>query len=126
MPISRARQRLVVNRLLTAITRASARVYYPDLPLPEGRDMMLIGAGIAIGHMSGKPVTLAALARWTEMPAPTLKRKLATLTARGYVVRQNHHYYLNEDRVNSDDFEKLLTANIERIVNAAKTLSKME
>lgn len=126
MPIARAHERLIVARLMLDLVKGVSRHFYPDLPLSEGRDLMLIGNAVAIGHLGGKPLTLSALSRMTEIPPATLKRKLVPLIERGWVLQKGRHFCLNEAKLNDGAHTARLEASIRLIVNAAKLLSKME
>lgn len=126
MPVDFARERLIIARLVLDIMRARAKHYYPEMGIAASYEMQLVATAVFVGHMSKRPMGASELARFLEMPRPTLLRKMAVLIKRGIIVKKGNVYCINPEAVNGRGMDAIVRDNIRRIQDAAKSLSKLD
>lgn len=126
MPIIHARERLVIAQLVIAISRAFARSYYPGTGLARSIELQLVAMAVFIGHAEDRPMSASAVARFVELPRPTVLRRLQALIKARYVVRKGRYYCMNVDAINGAIPAAITRENIRRIIAAAKELSNLD
>ena len=100
--IKKARQRLVLCRLMIDIMRAVHGAYAPaSEPFGSRLETFFIGLCIALGDIDGRPFSVAKIAAYMRVPRSTVIRRLARLHSWGLIDRQGRHYYLREKTLNS-------------------------
>ena len=100
--IRKARQRLVLCRLMIDIMRTVHGAYAPvNEPFGARLETFFIGLCVAIGDMDGKPFSVAKIASYMRVPRTTVIRRLAQLQSWGLIDRQGRHYHLHEKTLNS-------------------------
>jgi hypothetical protein len=67
-------------------------------------DRVLISAAVLIGQHEGRPRTVGDIVRQLGLSPATVRRKLATLTAVGVIVRHGRHYLMGESPRASDAY----------------------
>ena len=126
MPITLARERLIIARLVLAIMRARAKQIYPELSVSASYELQMVATAVFIGHASRRPMGATDISRYIEMPRATVLRRLAELIRRGIVVRKGRHYCIVPENVNGPEMLATVRGNIRRIKAAAKELSKLD
>ena len=100
--IKKARQRLVLCRLMVDIMRTVHGAYAPfSEPFGTRIETFFIGLCVAIGDMDGKPFSVAKIAAYMHVPRTTVIRRLKQLQSWGLIERRGHHYFLHEKTLNS-------------------------
>ena len=100
--VRNARQRLVLCRLMVDIMRTVHDAYAPvSEPFGTRIETFFIAGCVAIGHLEGKPFSVAKIAAYMRVPRSTVIRRLAQLQSWGLIDRQGRHYYLHETTLNS-------------------------
>ena len=100
--IKKARQRLVLCRVMIDIMRTVHGAYAPGSePFGTRLETFFIGLCVAIGDMDSKPFTVAKVAAYMRVPRTTVIRRLDQLQRWGLIDRQGRHYYLHEKTLNS-------------------------
>src|SRR5215475_13944822 len=100
--IKKARQRLVLCRLIVDMMRTVHGAYAPDSePFGSRLETFFIGLCVAIGDIDGKPFSVAKIAAYMRVPRTTVIRRLDRLQDWGLIHRQGRHYYLHDKRLNS-------------------------
>jgi len=87
--------RLIIIGLTENILRTVQQVWFPDLQFPEAVQHTLITSAIVVAQAKDKPLTVAKLAKYLEMPRATLQRRIKYLCARGLVMREGNHLFFN-------------------------------
>jgi hypothetical protein len=98
--IKKARQRLVLCRLMIDMMRTVHGTYAPvSEPFGTRLETFFVGLCVAIGDIEGKPV--AKIAAYMRVPRTTVIRRLDRLQSWGLIDRRGHHYYMHEKKINS-------------------------
>jgi len=100
--IAKARQRLVLCRLIIDIMRIVHGVYAPVTePFGTRLETFFIGLCVAVGDIDGKPFSIAKIAAYMGVPRTTVIRKLKRLQSWGLIDHRGRHFYLREKTLNS-------------------------
>jgi biotin operon repressor len=100
--IEKARQRLVLCRVMIDIMRTVHGAYAPvSEPFGTRLETFFIGLCVALGDIDGKPFSVAKIATYMHVPRTTVIRRLAQLQRWGLIDRRGRHYYLHEKTLNS-------------------------
>ena len=100
--IKKARQRLVLYRLMIDLMRTMYGTYAPAGERFGTRlETVLIGLCVAIGDIDGKPFSVAKIASYMRVPRTTVIRRLARLQSWGLIDRRGRYYHLHEKTLNS-------------------------
>ena len=100
--VEKARQRLVLCRLMIDIMRTVHGAYVPaSEPFGVRLETCFIGLCVAIGDLDGRPFSIAKIAAYMRVPRTTVIRKLAQLKSWGLIDREGRRYYLREKTLNS-------------------------
>ena len=100
--IKNKRQRLVLCRLMIDLMRGVHTVYAPaSEPFGTRLETFFIGLCVALGHMDGKPFSVAKIAAYMRVPRSTVIRRLDRLQSWGLIYRQGRRYYLHDKALNS-------------------------
>ena len=100
--VEKARQRLVLCRLMIDIMRTVHGAYVPaSEPFGVRLETCFIGLCIAVGDLDGRPFSVAKIATYMHVPRTTVIRKLAQLKSWGLIDREGRRYYLREKTFNS-------------------------
>jgi biotin operon repressor len=100
--IKKARQRLVLCRLMIDMMRTVHGAYAPASEAFGTRlETFFIGLCVALGHMDGKPFSVAKIAAYMRVPRTTVIRRLDQLQSWGLIVRQGRRYYVHDNALNS-------------------------
>ena len=125
--IKKARQRLVLYRLMIDLMRTMYGTYAPAGERFGTRlETVLIGLCVAIGDIEGKPFCVAKIAAYMHMPRTTVIRRLDQLQSWGLIGRQGRYYYVQETALNSVNGMRSYE-DVRRILNeATKDLSVLD
>ena len=100
--IKKARQRLVLCRLMMDIMRTVHGTYAPvSEPFGPRLETLFVGLCVAIGDMEGKPFSVAKIAAYMHVPRTTVIRRLDRLQSWGLIERRGRHYYMHEKTLNA-------------------------
>ena len=100
--IKKARQRLVLCRLMIDMMRTVHGAYAPlSEPFGPRLETFFIALCVAIGDIDGKPFSVAKIAAYMRVPRTTVMRRLNRLQSWGLIERQGRHYYMHEKTLNS-------------------------
>jgi len=100
--IKKARQRLVLYRLMIDLMRTVHGAYAPvSEPFGNRLETFFVGLCVALGDIDGKPFSVAKIAAYMRMPRTTVNRRLDRLHGWGLIDRRGRHYYANEKTLNS-------------------------
>ena len=100
--VEKARQRLVLCRLMIDIMRTVHGAYAPaSEPFGARLETFFIALCIAVGDLDGKPFSVAKIATFMRVPCTTVIRRLARLQSWGLIDREGRQYYLREKTLNS-------------------------
>jgi hypothetical protein len=100
--VEKARQRLVLGRMMIDIMRTVHGAYAPaSEPFGVTLETCFIGLCIAVGDLQGMPFSVAKIAAYMGVPRTTVIRKLAQLKSWGLIDREGRRYYLREKTLNS-------------------------
>jgi hypothetical protein len=100
--VEKARQRLVLCRLMIDLMRTVHGAYAPvSEPFGTRVETFFLGLCVAVGDYDDKPFTVAKIAAYMRVPRTTVIRRLAQLQSWGLINRQGKNYYLCEKTVNS-------------------------
>ena len=100
--VEKARQRLVLCRLMIDIMRTVHGAYVPaSEPFGVRLETGFIGLCIAVGDLEGRPFSVTKIATYMHVPRTTVIRKLAQLKSWGLIDREGRRYYLREKTFNS-------------------------
>jgi hypothetical protein len=124
--VLKAQQRLTLYRMFVDVARATHRDYMPKLAFGSRLETLVVGVGVAIGHLDGKPFSAAKLAAYLDCPRTSVIRRLDALKKMKIIVRRGTRYYLNDARVNADSAIKSYDAVRRTVLKAARQLSEMD
>ena len=100
--VEKARQRLVLYRLMIDLMRTVHEAYVPaSEPFGVRLETCFIGLCVAVGDLDGRPFSVAKIAAYMRIPRTTVARKLAQLESWGFIYREGRRYYLREEKLNS-------------------------
>ena len=100
--IKNRQQRLVLCRLMIDLMRGVHTVYAPaSEPFGTRLETFFIALCVALGHMDGKPFSVAKIAAYMRVPRSTVIRRLDRLQRWGLIYRQGRRYYLHDNALNS-------------------------
>jgi len=100
--VEKARQRLVLCRLMIDIMRTVHGAYAPASdPFGTRLETFFIGLCIGLGDLDGSPFSVATIATYMRVPRTTVTRRLAQLQSWGLIDRRGRNYYLHEKTLNS-------------------------
>ena len=100
--MEKARQRLVLCRLMIDIMRTVHGAYAPaNEPFGARLETFFIALCIAVGDLDGKPFSVAKIASFMRVPRTTVIRRLARLQSWGLIDREGRQYCLREKTLNS-------------------------
>ena len=100
--IKKGRQRLVLCRLMIDLMRGVHAAYAPaSEPFGTRLETFFVGLCVALGHMDGKPFSVAKIAAYMRVPRSTVIRRLDRLLRWGLIYRQCRRYYLHDKALNS-------------------------
>jgi hypothetical protein len=100
--IKKARQRLVLCRLMIDMMRSVHGAYAPESePFGTRLETFFIGLCVTLGDIDGKPFTVAKIAAYMRVPRTTGIRRLNRLQSWGLIERRSRHYYIHEKALNS-------------------------
>ena len=110
--IKKARQRLVLCRLMIDMMRSVHGAYAPaSEPFGTRLETFFIGLCVALGDFDAKPFSVAKIAAYMRVPRTTVIRRLDRLQNWGLVERRGRHYYIREKGAQfSDRYSKLRTS----------------
>jgi hypothetical protein len=95
--VEKARQRLVLCRLMINIMRSVHGAYAPAKePFGVRLETFFIGLCIGLGDLDGSPFSVATIATYMRVPRTTVTRRLAQLQSWGLIDRRGRNYYLHE------------------------------
>jgi hypothetical protein len=100
--VEKARQRLVLCRMMIDIMRTVHGAYVPaSEPFGVRLETCFIALCVAVGDLDGRPFSIAKIATYMRVPRTTVIRKLAQLESWGLIDREGRRYYLREKTLNS-------------------------
>jgi biotin operon repressor len=100
--LKKARQRLVLCRLMIDLMRTVHGAYAPATePFGTRLETFFIGLCVVLGDVDGRPFSVAKIAAYMRVPRTTVIRRLDRLQGWGLIVRQERYYYANEKTLNS-------------------------
>ena len=100
--VEKARQRLVLCRLMIDLMRTVHGAYAPvSEPFGTRVETFFLGLCVAVGDYDDKPFTVAKIAAYMRVPRTTVIRRLAQLQSWGLIDRQGKNYYLRAKTLNS-------------------------
>jgi len=100
--IKKARQRLVLCRLMIDLMRTVHGAYAPvSEPFGTRLETFFVGLCVAIGDIDGKPFSVAKIAAYLRVPRTTVIRRLDQLQSWGLINRRGRLYYTHEKTLNS-------------------------
>ena len=100
--IKKARQRLVLCRLMIDMMRTVHGAYAPaSEPFGTRLETFYIALCVALGDIDGKPFSVAKIAAYMRVPRTTVRRRLGQLHRWGLIDRQGRRYYMHEKALNS-------------------------
>jgi biotin operon repressor len=100
--LKKARQRLVLCRLMIDIMRIVHGAYAPAAePFGARLEIFFIGLCVALGDIEGRPFSVAKIATYMHVPRTTVIRRLDRLESWGLIVRKGRYYYALEKTLNS-------------------------
>ena len=106
--------------------RGRRKTFFPNVPLPKARTLILVGATLGRAQLRGRPLTLSALCRQIEMPYATAERRVRDLIEAGWVRRLDHHFFLNLERLQEPTYASYFEYVKTQVTVTHKKLSKME
>jgi biotin operon repressor len=100
--LKKARQRLVLCRLMIDIMRVVHGAYAPATePFGARLEIFFIGLCVALGDIEERPFSVAKIATYMHVPRTTVIRRLNRLQSWGLIVRKGRYYYAMEKTLNS-------------------------
>jgi biotin operon repressor len=100
--IAKARQRLVLCRLMIDMMRTVHGAYAPaSEPFGTRLETFFIALCVTLGDIDGKPFSVAKIAAYMRVPRTTVRRRLDQLQRWGLIDRQGRRYYMHEQALNS-------------------------
>ena len=70
-------------------------------PFGTRLETFFIALCVALGHMDGKPFSVAKIAAYMRVPRSTVIRRLDRLQRWGLIYRQGRRYYMHDKALNS-------------------------
>ena len=102
--ITKARQRLVLCRLMIDMMRNVHGTYAPaSEPFGTRLETFYIALCVALGDIDGKPFSVAKIAAYMSAPRTTVVRRLNQLQDWGVINRRGRYYHMHEKVLNSVD-----------------------
>ena len=100
--IKKARQRLVLCRLMIDMMRTVHGAYAPaSEPFGARLETFYIALCVALGDIDGKPFSVAKIVAYMRVPRTTVRRRLDQLQRWGLIDRKGRRYYVHEKTLNS-------------------------
>ena len=100
--IKKARQRLVLCRLMIDMMRTVHGAYAPaSEPFGTRLETFYVALCVALGDIDGKPFSVAKIAAYMRVPRTTVIRRLDQLQRWGLIERRGRHHYIHEKTLNS-------------------------
>jgi biotin operon repressor len=100
--IKKARQRLVLCRLMIDMMRTVHGAYAPaSEPFGTRLETFYVALCVALGDIDGKPFSVAKIAAYMRVPRTTVIRRLDQLRRWGLIDRQGRRYHVHEKTLNS-------------------------
>lgn len=100
--VKKARQRLVLCRLMIDMMRTVHGAYAPaNEPFGTRLETFFIALCVALGDIDGRPFSVAKIAAYMRVPRTTVMRRLDRLERWGLIDRQNRRYYIHAKTLNS-------------------------
>jgi biotin operon repressor len=100
--VKKARQRLVLCRLMIDMMRTVHGAYAPaSEPFGTRLETFFIALCVALGDIDGKPFSVAKIAAYMRVPRSTVIRHLDRLERWGLIDRQGRRYYTHAKTLNS-------------------------
>jgi hypothetical protein len=100
--VKKARQRLVLCRLMIDMMRTVHGAYAPiSEPFGTRLETFFIALCVALGDIDGKPFSVAKIAAYMRVPRTTVIRRLDRLERWGLIYRQGRRYYTHAKALNS-------------------------
>ena len=100
--IKKARQRMVLCRLMIDMMRTVHGAYAPvSEPFGTRLETFFIGLCVALGDIDGKPFSVAKVAAYMRVPRTTVIRRLNQLQRWGLIDRRGRQYYIHAKTLNS-------------------------
>jgi hypothetical protein len=100
--VKKARQRLVLCRLMIDMMRTVHGAYAPaNEPFGTRLETFFIALCVALGDIDGRPFSVAKIAAYMRVPRTTVMRRLDRLERWGLIDRQNRRYYIHVKTLNS-------------------------
>ena len=100
--IKKARQRLLLCRLMVDVMRTVHCTYAPASErFGTCLETFFIALCVAIGDIDGKPFCIAKIADYMRVPRTTVIRRLDQLQSWGLICRRGRYYYMHEKALNS-------------------------
>jgi biotin operon repressor len=100
--IKKARQRLVLCRLMIDMMRTVHGAYAPaSEPFGTRLETFFVGLCVTLGDIEGNPFSVAKIAAYMRVPRTTVIRRLDQLQRWGLIDRRGRRYYVQEKALNS-------------------------
>ena len=100
--IKKARQRLVLYRLMIDVMQTMHRTYAPASErFGKSLETFFVALCVAIGDIDGKPFSTAKIVDYMRVPRTTVIRRLDQLQSWGLIARRGRYYYMHEKPLNS-------------------------
>jgi hypothetical protein len=100
--VKKARQRLVLCRLMIDMMRTVHGAYAPaNEPFGTRLETFFIALCVALGDIDGKPFSVAKIAAYMRVPRTTVIRRINRLERWGLIYRQSRRYFVHEKTLNS-------------------------
>jgi hypothetical protein len=100
--------KLALARMFFAESHALYQDYFKahGLRFASSIELSIVGRAVFMGYAEGKPMGLAQLERFLEMPRATLRRRLRDLMNLGYIERQGNRYVCRPEALNSPEMHR--------------------
>lgn len=100
--VKKARQRLVLCRLMIDMMRTVHGAYAPaNEPFGTRLETFFIALCVALGDIDGKPFSVAKIAAYMRVPRTTVIRRINRLERWGLIYRHSRRYFVHEKTLNS-------------------------
>src|ERR1700733_9946448 len=100
--VKKARQRLVLCRLMIDMMRTVHGAYAPaSEPFGTRLETFYVALCVALGDIDGKPFSVAKIAAYMGVPRSTVIRRLDRSQQWGLVYRQGRRYFIHDKALNS-------------------------
>lgn len=100
--VKKARQRLVLCRLMIDMMRTVHGAYAPaSEPFGTRLETFFIALCVALGDIDGKPFSIAKIAAYMRVPRTTVIRRVDQLERWGLIYRQNRRCFVRAKKLNS-------------------------